>query len=212
MIQRIRRFSNSPLLSVAWVQLLCIYCLFSGIFSWAAIDDNQIPHLWAGVGALNQNTARYSSSPTGTSSPFSSLYAEVYVAARLGGAEWAFSPLLTYTPLGHSSSDGSVSNLMRVGLRGVKSFGPFELLVGVGDLLYWVGGSGGTVVLNNGTASSSFGVPASKSLTSQFYIDAGAGMIFLNRFRFDANINMVDLLSSARRSVNGVASIGIGFL
>jgi len=195
------------------IHLFIFILLLVPRMSLAAIDSSEEIHrLWTGIGALTQNTGRYSSAPTGAASHFNSLYPLLVVTGRLGSSSWAFSPSVSYTPLSRKNADsGTTSNILNLGGRAVKTFGSFELLLGLGNSIYWVGGSGGTVALNNGTGTTTFGFAPRRVLTTQFYLDFGMAYLIGSMFRVDADINMLDAFSSSRRAVNAVMSFSVGF-
>ncbi|MGZ3708058.1 MAG: hypothetical protein ACXWPM_04445, partial [Bdellovibrionota bacterium] len=97
---------------------------------------------------------------------------------------------------------------LSINARAEKSFGPFDLFLGGGYLFYFIGGGGGTVSLNNGSGTSSFGLPSKSVMTGSFFASAGMGIRF---WRISVNLDgYVTDVATSRRATDFLLSASFG--
>ncbi len=124
---------------------------------------------------------------------------------------WGISPLVAFTFFGHETPEKGGSNrIFRAEVRGTREFGD-HLDAGLGlGLLNWIfTGSGGTVELNNGTATTLFGNPSETTTARMLYLGATAGLR-AGPFRWENSLFMIGALAS-RRSVSFASQLAYGF-
>jgi hypothetical protein len=164
-----------------------------------------------GLGALAHNLGKYGSEPSGEGPFISSMFVELIYTGRypLGFGTWFLSPLVSFTPIGHGSEEGSQSSrILRFAARAGHPAGPVDFVGGLGVLNWIVRGSGGTIVLDNGNTQTEFGLPSDSSVASYFYWEAGAS-VSSGRFRWESSLFVTGLLSS-RRAFNFATHVTIG--
>ena len=192
--------------------------LFWGALFWALLGVGaqavlaEEPSVYVGAGVVSQYAGRLANQTSGTTSLTSAIFPELSVQGEfhfLGSL--VFSPFVSYTPLGHQAPDeGSTSTLLNLALRVEKSFGSLNLRLGPSLLVYRISGTGGTIQLNNGTGTSTFGLPDDSSTSSTYGVDAGLGVTY-DRFRLDADALISDPASS-RRAVSLLVGLSYGLL
>jgi hypothetical protein len=84
-----------------------------------------------------------------------------------------------------------------------------RLRVGPGISSQLLISSGGPVQLNNGTSTSTFYTPSQILLTALVSIQTGLEFQFASRWSTNFDLIFVDLLSSSRRTINGLVTLGV---
>jgi hypothetical protein len=164
------------------------------------------------AGLYAGNLTQWISAPSGMGSEVLSLGGFLRVRPGFHLAKrWRFEPSLGIVLPWRRGADGSNEvftfqfdlDLAFAATRSVNlRFGPgvfSELLIS----------SGGPVELNNGTSSSTFYTPSEVLLTSLISIQTGFEYRIASRLSFNVDLVFVDLLSSSRRSINGLVTLGV---
>lgn len=192
-----------------WIFAVGVVSLFISNFD-ARADEGDEKSLYLGAGLLVLDPGYLTNKSTGATSLTTALYSELALTGRFNlNPQWGISPLINYTPFGHKSPDGGEkTTLLAIGARLYRNLGQFDFKLGPGMLFYTVSGSGGSVSLNNGAGTTSFGIPSTSSTARMLYIDAGFGIDFsFCRLDIDA---LITGTFSARRATDIVASLSFG--
>lgn len=172
------------------------------------------PRVYLGAGAFAHNLGQYSRDTAGSTQFLTAVFQEFSITARFPFATRpaaSFLPVLAFTPFGRQSPDGNqTSRVLRLSARAAYAWvldgAAIEPFAGVGLLSWVVSGSGGTVSLNNGNATTDFGLPDDSSMSRVFHGEAGIG-VQVGNFRWD-NALLVSGWLSSRRALSFSSQIG----
>ncbi len=167
----------------------------------------------AGLGFLTQNMGRTTRSDEASVSTFGPTLLTITAGGQFYFGEWGFAPLLAIAPLGRTTEDNAAKvTAFSLSLPVYKIFDQkYEAKLGPGWLLQIMSGKGGTTDLNNGTSTQTFYRPSTTVVSGLIYIDAGFGMVIVDKLRLDADLWITGLLSG-RRAVSFFAALSWGFL
>lgn len=180
-----------------------------------ALDHSQFGSVFVGSGVISQYSKRTAANSTGGTTLLATNALDLLVQGRfaLGSTGWGWSPTFSLTPISKSGANaGETSRLMTLDLRALWEPGSgFDLHFGPGLLFQTLSGSGGTVVLNNGTSTSTFGLPSGSVTTRIFYFDLGLGFQIVEWIRLDLDALVSGILSS-RRAVSPTLNLSMRVL
>ncbi len=178
----------------------------------ASAESDQKRKIYLGAGLLAFDIGRLSNSPIGKTSYFNALFVQIAITGRFFfNSDWGFSPMINYTPFGHNSPEGGEkTTLLAITTRLFKQIDWLDLRLGPGILFHMISANGGTVDLNNGSGTATFGIPSTPSTARMFFWNAGVGAEFLN-VRLDLDIFVTGTFSS-RRAVDALATVSYGLL
>ncbi len=167
-----------------------------------------------GVGALLQNMGKVTASKDGSAS----LLGEIYVPTVSLSIPFDFfslftmMPSLVYTPLAKSGKDEVTKRFLILNLPALINLdSTFDVKVGPGLSLYYVGGPGGTATLNNGTTTATFYRPATTKHAQLVHLNLGVGVKMQSDFRMDLDF-LVSNTFSKRRAFSALFQISKGIL
>ncbi len=167
--------------------------------------------VFLGVGAFFQNSMKTTTSPTASKSLLGTMYVpELSVSAQLGDASGYFYPTIGYTFLGKTGADGIKKRILTVSVPyAFPIWESVDLKLGIGAMLYRVGGAGEARVLNSGASTSTFYQPGTTQTSRALFLTTGLGFALSSDVRFDFDLIVTGALSS-RRALNLAARFGIG--
>lgn len=162
--------------------------------------------------ALNKTTTSSTSSPSilgAASYPVNFKYDWAL------GADWFFSPQLSYTLFPRTSAGGSAKVtilhlLLPFGMNIGGGSSGWDWFVGPGLIRYAISGSGGATTLNNGTSTATFAVPGDSVVMQNFTINTG-GSFSSGSSRYGLDLIFEALLSSGKRTENFMLSYAYRF-
>jgi hypothetical protein len=167
--------------------------------------------LYLGTGATFYNMGKVTSSDDASTSITGQIYVpHLLLSVQFPVLGFKLMPTFTYTPLSVKASDSITKKILTAGLIAVfETSAATDLKTGLGMLVYYVGGPGGTTVLNNGTGIATFSLPSTTNSSKSVYLDLGFGFKFGRSFRLDLDALVLSALST-RRSVSTILSLSKG--
>lgn len=155
-----------------------------------------------GLGLLAHRAGKVTNNATKSSKP---LFTEVYSDLALEwyneiDTTWGISTQLNYTPIAKKSPDGGEkTRVYSAALRVHQSMADgADVHLGPGMMFYQISGSGGTITLNNGSGTLTFGLPSTTTTSRISYLDLGASWVINEMFQLEAAVLMSGLVSSKR--------------
>lgn len=160
-----------------------------------------------GAGFMGTNTFRVSTTDTASRG----LVSEVLPTFVVGSNIWNFQLRLGGTPIGHSVNDNAATKrLFFFDVNYAYSLSPYISFHGGPGLLFQnLSGNGGSVVLPNGTGTSTFGLPDESRTIKLLYLNLGMGFWITPEIEIMAEGVVTDTFSS-RRAVNLLATVVFG--
>lgn len=168
--------------------------------------------LFFGMGLLTYRFGELSEDPTGARSMISAIYPEISLGGRFYLSEhWRLAPRVHYTFPGRSIvDDTATASIIYFSIPFIKDFYTLDLKFGMGLLLYRISGEGGTVELNNGNSTSTFGKPGLSSTSNLFTLEIGVGRLIYEQLRFDMDLFATTPVDASRRSLGMRAGVSYG--
>jgi hypothetical protein len=167
------------------------------------------------LGILADQLGRFATQPSGGTSFSSSAYFSILGSVVFTVPPfWKASFWILDTPVRKTDSDGGAgSSYVLLGARALRVFRltegwTVEPMLGLGLMYYQVGGSGGTVQLNNGNGYTTFGYPSDSSNAHLFFLEAGVA-ITLWHFRLENSVIATGVATS-RRSFSFLSTLQFG--
>ena len=181
----------------------------------AAQAETEMPMLYVGGGIIDHNANRASTSATtGATKTFGEVYPHAAVMGMFGlDSDWSISPYFYYGLTSKKSPEGGVkSSVYALGIRALyQLIDEIDVHLGPSALFYHLSGKGGTVVLSNGSSTSTFGIPSTSVTSRVISWDAGFGIRY-DIVRLDAGVFVSGLLSSTKRAVSPHITLSVGVL
>lgn len=163
-----------------------------------------------GVGVINHNSGKTATDANSTSKPF---LAETYSQLSLLSIhpisfDWSFSPKFFYGIPGIKSPEGNqTSNVFGLSLRGLYQMNDqFDFHFGVGLMYYRIIGSGGDVVLSNGSGTTTFATPNATKTSNLIAWDIGTSYA-LSTWRFEFSILITNLFNTSKLSPHPLITV-----
>lgn len=162
-------------------------------------------------GAWVSNLSERQDAPDGFASKVSSTQGLVRYRLGIAVKKWRFEPSLLLLLPWRSGVDGTTKiYTTHLGLNGVFSLAQFlSLRVGTGVLWDRYSVTGQTLVLNNGTGSSTFYLPERTSNTFLLTVQGGFAFHLGTRWSLLTEVMVGELMDSERRRFHGMALIGV---
>ena len=152
-----------------------------------------------GVGALLYNLNKTTTSPDASTSLTGPMLYPFQFRMDWMAFGYNFSPRFAYTFIPRETSDSAAKTnviMLSLPMTGQIGMSPdWKWLAGLGISLYQVKGNGGTVVLNNGTGTSTFNLPERTSLSKNFLIETGATYDISPGHRLDTELHFGGIMS-----------------
>lgn len=158
-----------------------------------------------GLGVLNHNAGKASNSATSGDKPFfGQLYNQLDLAAYFAISNgWSIAPVFNLSIISKKSPEGEQkSSVSLVGVRSHQQFASsFDYHFGLGFIAYQIKGSGGTVLLNNGSGTTTFGTPSDATSSSQLYYDVGLGYT-IQKFKINLSTLITEPFGGSKLALN----------
>lgn len=124
---------------------------------------------------------------------------------------WFLAPSFNYTALPRDTKGSTAKvSILHILFPFGKNAGPFDWSVGPGFLRETIKGGGGTVTMNNGTGSATFGKPGREVSVQKITFDIGGGFNS-GKLRYGLDLMFIAPLSSKERTQNLMFSITYDF-
>jgi len=168
-----------------------------------------------GLGYLAHNAGVAATDASSGAKPFlSDTYTQFNISGRFTVAEaWSISPLLMLTyPAKKTAENMETTALTYFTVRGMRDFGMgFDGHFGLGVLYYELKGSGGTIQLQNGSGTATFGIPSQTRSSSLLAWDFGGGYHY-QIYRVDLSLVYTSIFSSTRRALTPILNFSLEVL
>ncbi len=186
----------------------CTASIFFVLFLFAktsfAISDHS---LYVGAGVMSHSLSRISSSELGDVGLMGTTYMPLSVQTSfVMFSDFRLAPSISYTPIGHSAPDKkSTSSYLILDFPLVFSLGGggtgdgWDYSAGFALVQCTVKGSGGTILLNNGSGYNTFGLPG-RTVSSRSFALTFGGAYNMSASRFAAGLMVEAPASNLRRS------------
>lgn len=195
------------------IQLVILALLFaiSGSQAQAAFSGSE-KTFYVGTGVTFYNMGKLTSSDNASTSLLGQLYVpHLQLTKQFPAFGLKFLSEVSFTPLAVKASDGVSKRIFTGSVSGLFGSGVVQLKTGFGILLYFVGGNGGAVTLNNGTSTQTFYSPGTTKSAKAFYLDLGVGFRLPSSIRIDLDLLATGALTT-RRAFSTVFTLSKGIL
>ena len=189
------------IVSATWAALL--------LLSFHASSARAMSRYSVGAGVYNQSsfgkTTNASDGSPGTLGAMSFPIGLMY--SGMVSDTFGIAPSVWYTTLARSSGGGTAkTTMMHLSIPLTYaltsgSVGEFDVLFGPGLLMYSIQGAGGTKVLNNGTSTSTFGIPGNTASVRTLSADLGIDWLF-GQCRLGLDFAIEGAASTDKRTIN----------
>lgn len=130
--------------------------------------------------------------------------------------KWFLAPQLSYTPLARTSAGDTAKTKIthltfQLGRNVIESKNAkWDLYLGPGLILYQIQGAGGTLVMNNGTSTSTFAIPGGDSSVTKLTTNVGTSLAY-HGSRLGLDLIVENAFSSKKRTQSLMLSYAYQF-
>lgn len=161
-------------------------------------------HWWVGLGYYSENALNQVAEKSDGSKGFlgTTNLPLIFRYDWLVGKGWFLAPQLNYTPMPRDTEGKTAQvTITHLAFPMGRNAGALEWSVGPGLLRETIKGKGGTVVMNNGTGTSTFARPGQEVTIQKVTFDVGAAYT-TGRYKWGIDLYFIEPLSSKERTQN----------